>query len=402
MNLVDRHRSELLKLTKRLDSSFYFYDLDHLDERLKSWAEELDPAIKLWFACKANPLSSILKVFRNNGFGLDVAAKGELDQALASGVRPHEILSTGPSKSKKYLRTLLENEINVIVVESHYQLGWLSDLALELGIKPDVLLRVQLPWEEGKSVLGGGDITAFGLDSEGWLKADHKLFQNLNVMGLHCFQWGNILEIDRLEAIWRETLSGLMKLGDALPIDLKVIDLGGGLGIPYQNETRELNFSEVHHVLKELRKEFNVPEIWMELGRFAIGPSGLYLSQVIDRKNVRGKEFLVLDGGINHLARPALTGQAFPAQILRSEATDKNCKFQVNGPLCTALDSLGCFELPADTDYGDWLIFSQTGAYGFTEAMPFFLCHNLPAEVTAYRGDIMIPRTIKTSSDWLV
>ena len=66
------------------------------------------------------------------------------------------------------------------------------------------------------------------------------------------------------------------------------------------------------------------------------------------------------------------------------------------------MDKLGVYELPADVDYGDWLVFSQAGAYGFTEGMPFFLCHNLPAEVVSYKGDVMTPRTIKTSSDWLV
>ena len=139
----------------------------------------------------------------------------------------------------------------------------------------------------------------------------------------------------------------------------------------------------------------------MELGRFAVGTCGHYLSQVVDRKSVRGREILVLDGGINHLARPALTEESFPCELFRNSQA-KTKEFFVHGPLCTALDRLGSFHLPEDINEGDWLVFSQAGAYGFTEAMPFFLCHNLPAEVVLYNGDIMTPRTVKSSADWLV
>ena len=182
---------------------------------------------------------------------------------------------------------------------------------------------------------------------------------------------------------------------------MKVIDLGGGLGIPYAINEEKIDFKDVNSVLVRLKNQYNLDIIWMELGRYCTGPCGHYLTQVIDRKTVRGKELLVLDGGINHIARPALTGQSFPCELFRESSAEKS-EFTVHGPLCTALDKLGTFELPNDINEGDWLVFSQAGAYGFTEAMPFFLCHNLPAEVILYNGDMMTPRTLKSSSDWLI
>ncbi len=398
-----RHEKEIEKLIKRIDSSFYFYDLDKLESHLSYIDQHKDKAIKLFFACKANPLSSILKLIRNLGIGVDVASLGELTQVVSSGVKPNDIISTGPSKSRGYMSSLLRNEINCTVIESLYQLKWLDEVAAKEGVKARALLRVQLEWDGNeKSVLGGDEITAFGLDEKTWKDIDLTQFPNVNILGFHTFQWGNILEVAKLEKIWDKACMKLKTLAAQMNLNLEIIDLGGGLGIPYQNQTTTLDFKDINDALVRLKDKHELSTIWMELGRYAVGGCGYYLSQVIDRKNVRGRDILVLDGGINHIARPALTDQGFPCHVFKKENPTKTREFHVHGPLCTALDKLGVFNLPDDTDYGDWLVFSQCGAYGFTEAMPFFLCHNLPAEVVSYKGDVMTPRVIKSSSDWLV
>jgi len=399
---LTKHSDNLKKIIKRLDSSFYYYDLDALEEHLSYMRDNKDDSVKLWFACKANPLSSILKLIRNLGLGVDVASLGELDQVVSAGVKSEDIISTGPSKSRKYIRSLLKNEINSVVLESLYQLEWLEEQAREEGVKAKALLRVQLPWDEGKSVLGGNEITAFGMDKEAWEKVNLKHYPSVEVIGFHVFQWGNILEVSQLEKIWDKTCVEIKDLASKMDASLEVIDLGGGLGIPYQDETKTIDFKDINEILVKLKQKHGLNKIWMELGRYAVGECGYYLSQVIDRKTVRGREILVLDGGTNHIARPALTGQAFPCHVIKDNPSTETKEFHVHGPLCTAIDKLGVFELPDNVDYGDWLVFSQAGAYGFTEAMPFFLCHNLPAEVVSYKGDIMTPRGIKTSSDWLV
>lgn len=403
MKILDAHRPDLEKIIKRLDSSFFYYDLDGLKNHLQGLSSimEEDPDILLWYACKANPMSAILKVFRNCGFGIDVASKGEIDQVLRSGIKPKNILSTGPSKSRKYLRELLEEDIKIIVCESLNQLYWLNDIAGAMNVTPQVLLRVQMEWEEGESVLGGNEITPFGEDEETWLTMDKKKTTNLDILGLHVFQWGNILEIDRLEKIWRKIASRGHALSDKLGIEARVLDLGGGIGIPYTAQESSVNFKDVHNVLKKLKKENGWEKIWMELGRYAVGPYGHYMTQVIDRKTVRGRDLLILDGGVNHIVRPAITGQSFPVELFRPSDRD-TIPFQIHGPLCTAMDNLGTLPLPSDTGPGDWLCFHQSGAYGFTEGMPFFLCHNLAAEVILYEGNVMIPRTPRKAEEWLV
>lgn len=403
MKIKPEHRQAIEKTIKRIDSSFFFYDLDglklHLGDLSSIMREEKD--ITLWYACKANPMSAILKVFRNCGFGIDVASKGEIDQVLRSGIKPENMLSTGPSKSRKYLKELLEEEIEIVVCESLNQVYWLDNIAGTMGKKPKVLLRVQMEWEDGESVLGGNKITPFGEDANTWKTLNRDKTKNLEILGLHIFQWGNILEVSRLEKIWRRIAKEGHELADTLGIPATILDLGGGIGIPYAQGVKGVEFGEIHEILRKIKAEFKWEKIWMELGRYAVGPYGSYFTQVIDKKTVRGVDQLILDGGVNHIVRPAITGEPFPVELVRESDKDHQM-FQIHGPLCTALDNLGTLSLPIDTSPGDWLAFHQCGAYGFTEAMPFFLCHNLPAEVIMYDGNLMIPRTPSKAEDWLV
>lgn len=356
----------------------------------------LDPSIKVWYACKANPLSKILRVLDENGFGMDVASLGELHQAKTSGVK--NLIATGPAKSPKYLRTLMEARVSTIVVESIQQLHDLNDVARSLGRKQDILIRLQLDWSgSSKSVLGGSGITPFGLHPEDWEKVSLQEYPNLYIKGLHCFQWGNILDPLELQKIWDETISQCVAFAEKMKIDLEVLDLGGGLGVSYSDD-RELSFSHVHEILLAMKKKYALKEIWLELGRFSIAKFGSYFTRVVDVKDVRGKKIVVTEGGINHLARPALVNEAFPVIAMR-KGTDTT--YSLHGPLCTALDFLGDHALPSDLKPGEWLQFQKTGAYGFTESMPYFLCHDLCGEAYVLHGELHIARGTEQSSFWM-
>ena len=120
-------------------------------------------------------------------------------------------------------------------------------------------------------------------------------------------------------------------------------------------------------------------EVILEPGRFLAAPCGTYLARVVRIKESRGTRFAILEGGINHLLRPLLTGEAFPVKALgRSGPT---AAFTLAGPLCTSLDRLGEAELPASLAAGDLLAFGRTGAYGMSEGMTFFLSHPVPPEI---------------------
>lgn len=389
--------SEIIqKLIQEYDSPFYFYDLDGFESHIRSIKSTLSPDVKVWYACKANPLSKILSIFNENGFGVDVASMGELHQAKTANVQ--KLIATGPAKTPKYLQTLMENNVSTIVLESIQQLRDLNDVAGRLGRKQDVLLRLQLDWSGSlKSVLGGSAITPFGLHPQDWDKENLSEYANLNVIGLHCFQWGNILDVNELRKIWDETISHCVKFAQEMNIDMKVLDLGGGLGISYKDETK-LPFTSVHEILMEMKQKYSLREIWLELGRFSIAEFGHYYTKVIDVKDVRGKKIIVTEGGINHLARPALVNESFPVTSMRKSV---NTTYSIHGPLCTALDYLGDHDLPVDLKAGEWLHFKKTGAYGFTESMPYFLCHGLCGEAYVHEGKVHTARQPSSASSWM-
>ena len=216
---------------------------------------------------------------------------------------------------------------------------------------------------------------------------------------LNLTKW-NITDPQELKRIWHTMLPPLQALAKALALSIRVLDLGGGLGIPYAGQTESLSWAAVQEVLADIQAHLPDNEIWMELGRYVVGEVGYYVVPVVDCKTSGGKALLVLAGGVNHLLRPEITGQAFPASMLRESPMSK-MPFQLHGPLCTRMDGLGTHDLPSDISVGDCLIFFQCGAYGFTESMPLFLCHTLPGEVVYQSGKTEIIRMPAAAATWL-
>ncbi|MED7787670.1 PLP-dependent decarboxylase [Francisella sp. 19X1-34] len=398
------HRDKLLNLAEEIDNSFFFYDLDALENKLINLKEL---PVKLWYAVKANPLSSIIDSVAKQDISFDVASCGELDQVLKQGVDPKNILNTGPAKSYKQICYFIEKGVRTFVLESIQQYQDLLKATKNYNVQVTSLLRVQINWENSdeKNVLGGDSVTPFGLAPEDWVSFfTRNSIENeyVDVIGLHCFQWGNITDVEKLMYLWGVISETLVELANQISMDLKVIDLGGGLGIPYYNQANELKVEDVAVALNNLKLKYPQVDFWLELGRYAVGECGVYITQVIDRKKVYGKDLLVLEGGSQHLGRPFITNQAFPVTNISKINQQDHIVVELHGPLCTSIDHLGSVHLPEITASGDHLAFTQAGAYGFTESMPFFLCHTLPAEIIYKKGQAQVVRQIKQASQWLV
>ncbi|WP_241238790.1 PLP-dependent decarboxylase [Colwellia sp. Arc7-635] len=390
-----KHRDEI----REDDAGFFLYDLDYLEQHLSQLMQQ--DVIKLWFAVKANPLSRVLETLAQQGFNFDVASQGELTQVLAQDVQADRILNTGPAKSKRQMKAFLTQGVRTFVVESLNQLQWLEQAASELSCRPQVLLRVQLQWAEGeKNPLGGNEVTAFGLSCQEWQSIKVSDFPALNINGLHIFQWGNMLSNVRMYELWSQMVAPLVSLAEQLGMPLEVLDLGGGLGVDYLQAGKGLSWQQVITDLAQIKAQAGVSELWLELGRFAVAEMGYYVTSVVDRKENFQQQQLVLAGGINHLLRPAITEQPFPVAMLR-ESVANTRDFDLHGPLCTSLDKLGRMAIADDVDVDDQLIFGLAGAYGFTESMPFFLCHQVAAEYVLQQGKIEQVRVAEPASWYL-
>ncbi len=381
------------------EAGFFLYDLDALTEHLSTLMQQ--DVIKLWFAVKANPLSRIITTLAEQGFNFDVASQGELSQVRKQNIAAERILNTGPAKSKAQMAAFLQQGVRTFVVESLLQLQWLNESAEFLDCQPQVLLRVQLQWPEGeKNPLGGNEVTPFGLSCEQWQTITVDDYPSLNINGLHIFQWGNMLSNEKMFQLWSQMVDPLVQLAQNLGMSLEVLDLGGGLGVDYLQTGNSLSWQQIVQDLTVIKSKAGVKELWLELGRYAVAEAGYYVTSVVDKKQNFTQQQLVLAGGINHLLRPAITEQAFPANLLRNSSASL-IEFDLHGPLCTSLDKLGRLPLPGDVNVGDQIIFGLSGAYGFTESMPFFLCHQIAAEYVLQHGVIEQVRVAEPASWYL-
>jgi len=264
--------------------------------------------------------------------------------------------------------------------------GW-EDLArIEALAQAEVAvnLRVHPAFEvaEGNRIIGGSGPSAFGVDEEDVpaLLARAADLRHVRIRGLHVFAASNQRDAAKLLATHGAVLDLARRLRDQHGLVLEQIDLGGGLGIPYAPEEAPLDLAALGQGLADLlaRHPWFTGELILEPGRYLAGPCGVYLVRVVRTKESRGTRFAILEGGINHLLRPLLTGQAFPVKAVGRSGG--SLPTTLAGPLCTSLDRLGEVVLPALAP-GDLLAFGATGAYGFSEGMTHFLSHPVPPEV---------------------
>lgn len=400
----DFQSSVLQPLITDLDAPLFFYDLDFLRHHLKQGVSICNKlGVRYLYACKANGLGSIIECIKDAGADFDVASSGELQQVLKAEVNPSQLICTGPAKSKSYLSLLLNRGVRTFILESEQQLTDLQSLCEESDLDVTALLRLQLDWDrDDNSVLGGSSTTVFGLEEEHWINVlKENIHSNIDIRGVHCFQWGNLTNLYDLATIWKSVMQRSEQFCQNAGIKTEVIDLGGGLGIDYSSVgISEYSWDDIGRVLSELTDSKLFDEIWIEPGRYSVGLSGAYLNRVIDRKKTKNTEFLILEGGMNHLLRPALTSEGFPVVNI-NRCISEALLFSMHGPLCTALDSLGSAQLSADTTTADTLMFTKTGAYGFSESMPLFLAHQWPAEVSWINEEIKIERLSAPAEEFL-
>ena len=348
-------------------------------EQFTSLRHVLPPRVRLAYAVKANPHTGPLKCFASLGASFDCASIGELERVEALGLPPGRTFFAGPGKREAELAKALAMGVRV-QAEGWEDLARLDTLATgEVAVN----LRVHPAFDldEGNRIIGGTGPSAFGVDEEDVpaLLARAAALRHVRIRGLHVFAASNQRDAAKLLAIHGAVLDLAQRLHEAHGLPLEQIDLGGGLGIPYAPEEAPLDLARFGQGLSDLLAihPWFSGELILEPGRFLVGPCGVYLVRVVRIKESRGVRFAILEGGINHLIRPLLTGQAFPVRAVGKGGGA--LPYTLAGPLCTSLDRLGDVHLP-ELAPGDLLAFGSTGAYGFSEGMTHFLSHPLPPE----------------------
>ena len=372
------------------DSAFYVYDRAVINDRVRELRTALPEAVELHYAMKANPMPEVVNYLAALTDGLDVASAGELAIALDSGTNPENISFARPGKSARDLAAAVESGV-IIILESVREMERVAELARQHGLRPPVAVRVNPDFElKGSGMRMGGGAKPFGVDAE---QVPDLLSQlsglPLDYRGLHIFSGSQNLNPDALIEAHNQTFDLAGRLSEAGASQLRWLNIGGGLGVPYFPGEQPLQLDAVMDNLDRLSRAFTQRypgvQLVMELGRYLVAEAGLYVCQVTDRKVSRGEAFLVTNGGLHHhLAASGNFGQIirknYPVCLGNRVHGEPGETVTIVGPLCTPLDLLAeRMTLPV-AEIGDLVVIFQSGAYGYTASPHRFLGHPPPQE----------------------
>jgi diaminopimelate decarboxylase len=382
----------LPRLAQRVGQTpFYVYERKAMTERVAQLRRHLPPEVHLHYAMKANPMPAVVQHMAGLVDGIDVASGGELRVALDTAMDPARISFAGPGKSEAELSSAIAAGI-VLNLESEGEMERVAVIGQRLGIQPQVAVRVNPDFElKSSGMKMGGGPKQFGVDAE---RVPEMLARigalELDFHGFHIFSGSQNLKAAALQEAHEKTLALAIRLTQHAPRPLRLLNIGGGFGIPYFPGEERLDLeavgSNLKRLLAEARPQLPQAQIVIELGRYLVGEAGAYVCRVVDRKVSRGQVFLVTDGGLHHhLSASGNFGQVirknYPVVIGTRVAQGPREQASVVGPLCTPLDLLADQMELGQADVGDLVVVLQSGAYGITASPAAFLSHPAAVEV---------------------
>lgn len=351
----------------------YVYSKATLARHFRAYADALGSHPNLiCYAVKANSNLAVLGLLSALGAGFDIVSRGELERVLAAGGDPAKVVFSGVAKQPEEMRRALEVRIKCFNVESRAELQRLNEVAAEMGVKAPVSLRVNPDVDAGTHpyISTGLKDNKFGIAVEDALEV-YRLaarLEHLDVIGMDCHIGSQLTDT----APFLDALERLLVLMDRLReegIEIRHLDLGGGLGVPYRDETPPHPFDYVSQLLDRLTRWPGGDQLTLlfEPGRSIAANAGVLLTRVEFLKPGETRNFAIVDAAMNDLIRPALY-QAWQAIVPVDARTPRpSQRYDVVGPVCETGDFLGKDRELAIGE-GDLLAVRSAGAYGFVMA----------------------------------
>ncbi|AXK48163.1 diaminopimelate decarboxylase [Aliarcobacter trophiarum LMG 25534] len=354
------------KLADKYQTPFYLYDFDHITAQYTELKESFRARKSLIaYAVKANSNLSVIKHLSNLGAGADCVSIGEVKRALKAGVPTYKIIFSGVGKSDEEIKEALILDILLINVESSAELDRVEELAKSLNKVARISIRVN-PNIDPKThpyISTGLHENKFGVDIDTakrmYIKCKNS--EHLEPTGIHCHIGSQLTQLEPIrESI--NIVANLVRNLKAIKIELSFMDVGGGLGIVYKDETLINTYDYAQTILDSL---FGLDlTIICEPGRFIVGNSGIFVTKVLYEKINGNKRFVIVDGAMNDLIRPALYDAYHRVEVLNNNKNLSDCNLV--GPVCESGDFFAKnIDLP-ETQSGDLITIYSAGAYGFT------------------------------------
>jgi diaminopimelate decarboxylase len=356
----------LADIARSVDTPCYVYSRRALTQAFESFEQAFaGQAHLLCYSVKANPNLAILNLFARLGAGFDIVSGGELARVLAAGGDPNRVVFSGVGKSVPEMRGALEAKILCFNVESQAELERLNQVAGEMGCKAPISLRVN-PDVDPKThpyISTGLKESKFGVE---YGKA-FDLYQraaalpHLRVRGIDCHIGSQITEVSPFVAALEKILDLVDRL-QAVGIAIEHLDLGGGVGIRYRDET-PIKLAQYAQAVKS-RMAGRGLKLLLEPGRALVGNAAVLLTRVEYLKSGTSKSFAIVDAAMNDLMRPALY-DAYHEILPVAPHTGEQRVYDIVGPVCESGDFLGKDRVLALAT-GDLLAIMSAGAYGMS------------------------------------
>ncbi|TPQ52582.1 diaminopimelate decarboxylase [Prosthecomicrobium hirschii] len=374
----------LARIAEAVGTPFYCYSAGRLRERARALKAALGPlGVDIHFAMKANGNQAVLALFAAEGIGADIVSGGELARALAAGIPPGHVVFSGVGKTAGEIDAALAAGIHQINVESFEELHLVETLAAARGIVAEVALRINpdVDAETHAKITTGKKDNKFGIDVDRLARLDNELkaLAHVRVVGLAIHIGSQIMSAGPFLAAYRTLLAAADTL-KARGVPLTRLDLGGGFGIPYENEL-EFSFADLAGAIRETVAGKGYA-LAVEPGRSLVADAGVLVSRVAFVKDAGHMQFAVLDAAMNDLVRPAMYEAHHDIVPVRAPAAGAvPVEYDVVGPICESSDTFARRLKLAPLAAGDLVVLATAGAYGATMS-------------STYNGRALIPEVM--------
>lgn len=387
------------EIAEKMGTPLYLYSYNTLVRHFTVFNEAFKGIPHLvCYSAKANSNIALLRLFTSLGGGVDIVSGGELFRALKGGADPKKIVFSGVGKREDEIEYALKTGILMFNVESAQELQRINDLAGRSGMKAPIAIRVN-PDIDPKThpyISTGLKKNKFGIDINRALGAYHLATQlpHLRIVGIDCHIGSQLVEAEPVV----EALKKLKRLVEELRkegVEIRYLDLGGGLGITYEDEEPPHPVEYASIILEEIRG-FDCTLI-LEPGRVIVGNAGVLISKVLYRKDSEEKRFVIVDAGMNDLVRPSYYGSYHQILPVKEEKREEVVA-DVVGPICESSDFLAKGRKLPNLKPGELIAVMSAGAYGFSMATNY---NSRPrvAEVLVREDQIFLIRRRETYED---
>ncbi len=381
------------KIAEEFGTPVYIYSKNFFIDSFNKFNDAFkDINHSIFFACKSNFNLSVIKTFADLGSGVDVNSEGELFRALKSGVNPGKIIFSGVGKTPHEIKFGLEKNVLMIKAESQQEIYLINEIAASMNKIAPVAIRVNpdVDAQTHPYVSTGLAENKFGIESKETVKLFHeyKNLKNIKFCGIDMHIGSQITKVEPFAAAVEKLAEIFLQLkSEGIP--LEHLDVGGGIGITYNNEsTFELN--ELANKLIPIFRKLNC-DIFFEPGRFLTANAGILAASVLYTKKNHNKNFIIVDAAMTDLIRPSIYGSYHHIQPV--EITDaKDIVADIVGPVCESGDFLARNREFFECKQGDYLAVMSAGAYGMTMASNYN-SRRRPPEVLVNGNDYKLIRS---------